>query len=190
LTNENIRLLKLLEPTSNSLFEAKKSINSRIENFEDLNELGERYLQKSVITPLDNSIKSLNTQIYRLLNNIPIYIDYLKQIKILNVYDCAILLIELQDINRFKKFQNLLSYCGYSPKRRGNQILYQHLLKISNKLKKDQMYSTYYSIMFDKYKEKYPSWNNKDLDHAASRKLIKTFLKNLYKIWKFQENDR
>jgi len=188
--DENIQLLKLLNPTSNSLFQTKRSINSRMDNFDDLNELGRRFIQKEVINNLDDSIAALGRNINRLLNNIPIYIDFLRHISVLTIYDCSVLLIELKDIKRYPKFQNLLSYSGYSPKKGGNQNLYKCLLKIGNKLKKDPTYSTMYELYFEEYQQKYPDWDTSQLDNAAIRKLVKLFLKNIYRIWNFQELDR
>jgi len=184
--DENIRLLKLLEPTSNSLFSAKKSIKSRMNYFDDLNDIGETFLEKNVIDPLDVSIGTLSTNIYNLLLGIPVYIDFLQDIKVLNIYDCSKLLIEIKDINRFKNFSHLLSYSGFSPKKSGNQTLYQHLIKIGNKLKNNQMYSVMYSVYLDNYRNEDPFADKETIENRATRKMIKSFLKRLYKVWKFQ----
>lgn len=188
--DENIKLLKILNPTNNSIFMTKKSILARINDLDELNDLGERFFEKNVVNQLDIIIKSLNSNIYRLLMQIPIYIDFLSYIKVLNVYDCSDLLLEINDINRFKTFGAFLSYSGFAPNKKGNQKLYKILLRISNKLRRDRSYQIIYSIYFDEYKEKHPNWDEKGIEVLANKKMMITFLKRLYKVWKIQENDK
>lgn len=186
--NENIQLLQLLNTTSKKLFETKKGTAIRIDNFENLNYLGYKYLYGAVINPLNESIELLNKEIFRLLNDIPIYRDYLKEFDAINIYDASNIIVEIEDIKRFKKFGHLLSYAGFSPKKNnGNKTLYQHLIRIAYKLSKNKPYDVYYEIHFNEYKDRYPEYNEERIRIMAYRKVIKHFLQRLYKIWRFED---
>ena len=88
----------------NLTFYTRKSNVSRIEDQQFFDKGVEKFLQESVIQPLDQSLDSLSTQIANVLNIIPIYYKFLKNIEGLSMYDSAELICIIKDINRFKRF--------------------------------------------------------------------------------------
>ena len=93
--DESIELLKILTNISSSIFYTRKSNVSRIEDQQFFDKEVEKFLQKSVIYPLDQSLDSLSTQIASVLNIIPIYYKFLKNIEGLSMYDSAELTLDL-----------------------------------------------------------------------------------------------
>ena len=115
--DESIELLKILINISSSIFYTRKSNVSRIEDQKFYDKAIEDFLQESVITPLDKSLDSLSIQISNVLNIIPIYYKFLKNVEGLTMFDSAEIICIIKDINRFQKFSKLLSYAGFTPHR-------------------------------------------------------------------------
>lgn len=183
--DESIELLKILTNISSSIFYARKSNVSRIEDQQFFDKTVENFLQESVILPLDQSLDSLSTQIRNVLNVIPIYYKFLKNIEGISMFDSAELICIIKDINRFKKFSNLLSYAGFVPRRtQYNKRLHKLLLKLSYKLSQNNLlYSFTYETAYEDYKSKGNYKNEDHLINLAKRVVIKKFLKDLYVNW-------
>lgn len=183
--DESIELLKILTNISSSIFYARKSNVSRIEDQKFFDKTVEKFLHESVIYPLDNSLDSLSKQISSVLNVIPIYYKFLKNIEGLSMFDSAELICIIKDINRFKKFSNLLSYAGFTPNRKQyNKRLHKLLLKLSYKLSQNNlMYSFVYETAYEDYKQRGTYKNEDHLINLAKRVVIKRFLKDLYTNW-------
>ncbi len=183
--DESIELLKILTNISSSIFYTRKSNVSRIEDQQFFDRGVEKFLQQSVIYPLDQSLDSLATQIASVLNIIPIYYKFLRNVEGLSMFDSAELICIIKDINRFKRFSNLLSYAGFTPKRtQYNKRLHKLLLKLSYKLSQNNlMYSFIYETAYENYKIKGNYKNEDHLINLAKRVVIKQFLKDLYLNW-------
>lgn len=181
--DENIIILDLLVKTSTSFYKMR---NARLNSIKDseVNQNYKDYLYKNTIEPIDQPLFLLGREINKILNYIPIYLTFLKGVNALSIYDCAELIVLIDDIERFKKFDNLLSYSGMiHTKKSYNDRLYKLLLKIGSKLVRDIKYDYLYEIIYEEYKEKHPEYTEDHLEKMASRKLIKKFLKQLYKEW-------
>ena len=183
--DESIELLKILINISSSIFYTRKSNVSRIEDQKFYDKAIEDFLQESVITPLDKSLDSLSTQISNVLNIIPIYYKFLKNVEGLTMFDSAEIICIIKDINRFQKYSKLLSYAGFTPHRtKYNKRFHKLLLKLSYKLSQNNLlYSYIYEEAYENYKQKGNYKNEDHLVNLAKRVVIKQFLKDLYLNW-------
>lgn len=182
----DIEILRVLSNTSESIFLNKKSNVARINSINILEENEKQYLVKNIIQPLDDAIDYLQKDILNILMRIPIYNYFLSKENGVNLFDAAQLISIMVDINNFDKFDNLLSYAGFTPNALNyNKKLHKLLLRIGYKLiQQNQKYQFIYELHFDKYKKKYPRYNNAHIKNMAKRMVVKRFLKNLYIHWK------
>lgn len=181
----SINNLKILNKISKDLYITKKSSLSRINNEQLLDKNTRDFLYTDIIDNLDDDLFLLKDKIINILRVIPVYKNFLKRIECLSVYDCADLITQIGDIDNFPQFKNLLSYSGYTPKRRRyNKDLNKTLIKISYKLSEDDLgYNFIYETAVEQYKESNPNKTDIHIENMARRIVIKKFLKNLYVNW-------
>lgn len=186
----DIEILRVLSNTSESIFMNKKSNVARINSINILEDEKEKLLE-NIITPLDESIKYLQKDIYNILIRIPIYTYFLSNQNGINLFDAAQLISIIVDINNFKKIDNLLSYAGFIPNSYNyNKKLHKLLLRIGYKLiQQNPKYQFVYETNIQRYREKYPKYSDEHINNMAKRIVIRKFLKNLYINWKAVEKN-
>ena len=181
----DIEILRVLSNTSESIFMNKKSNIARINSINMMEEEKDR-LMENIIKPLDVAIQYLQKDIYNILIRIPIYNYFLGNLNGINLFDAAQLISIIVDINNFKKIDNLLSYSGFIPNSYNyNKKLHKLLLRISYKLiHQNPKYQFIYDNHLERYRKKYPKYNENHIKNMAKRIVIRKFLKNLYINWK------
>lgn len=182
--DEDVQMLKILTDVAISLFISKKSNVSRIQSTNFTNESKEKLI-KETITPLDDSLYHIKITIKNILKKIPIYNFFLSQQNGLSIFDAAQLIAIIKDINSFDRFENLMSYAGFSPNARNyNKKLHKLLLRIGYKLiQKNPQYQFVFELNCQKYSDLYPKRSQAHIENMAKRIVIKKFLKNLYFSW-------
>ena len=183
--DEDIQILRVLSDTATNIFLSKKSNVARINSINILEEEKEKWI-KNIVTPLDESLKYLGTDIYNILIRIPIFNYFLSQQKGLNIFDSAQLISIIIDIDNFNTFSNFISYTGFIPYARNyNKKLHKLLLKIGYKLIQNNVqYQFVYEVAIQKYQTTHPRYSQKHIENMAKRLVIRKFLKNLYISWK------
>lgn len=188
--NDNIKVLRILNNISNSIYQAKRSNITRIQDNKEFNKVAQQKLMNDIISPLNESLYTLSKEIIYNLEMIPIYTFFLQNVKGLSIYDAADLICIIQDINRFNTFGSLLSYSGFTPCSRSfNKELHKLLLRITYKLLKNNVtYQFVYEQNYDKYIQKYPNRTEEHISNMSKRIVIKKFLQNLYDNWTMINN--
>ncbi len=183
--DEDIQLLRVLSDTATNIFLSKKSNIARINSLSILEEEKTKWIN-NVVTPLDESLKYLRTDIYNILIRVPIFNYFLSQQSGLNIFDSAQLISIIVDIDNFESFSNFISYSGMIPYAKNyNKKLYKLLLKIGYKLiQNNPQYQFVYEMGIQKYQEAHPNYSQKHIENMAKRLVIRKFLKNLYISWK------
>jgi len=182
--DEDIQMLKILTDVAINLFISKKSNISRIHstNFTDQ---AKAELIAQTTEPLDESLYHIKGNIRNILNRIPIYNFFLCNQQGISIFDSAQLIAIIRDINSFDRFENLMSYAGFSPNARNyNKKLHKLLLRIGYKLiQKNPQYQFIFELNCQKYSETHPKRSQAHIENMAKRIVIKKFLKNLYFSW-------
>lgn len=80
----------------------------------DFSKFGLEDMEKHIIDPLKKPLGILKIKIETLINFIPIYNDYLKNIKGLSLFDAAELIVLINDVDLYPR-DNFISYAGFSP---------------------------------------------------------------------------
>ena len=183
--DEDIQILRVLSDTATNIFLSKKSNIARINSLKILDEEKIKWIN-NVVTPLDESLKYLRTDVYNILIRIPIFNYFLSQQNGLNIFDSAQLISIIVDIDNFESFSNFISYAGMIPYAKNyNKKLYKLLLKIGYKLiQNNPQYQFVYEMGIQKYREAHPNYSQKHIENMAKRLVIRKFLKNLYISWK------
>lgn len=183
--DEDIQILRVLSDTATNIFLSKKSNIARINSINILEGEKEKWI-KNIVTPLDESLKYLGTDIYNILIRIPIFNYFLSQQNGLNIFDSAQLISIVVDIDNFDSFGNFISYTGFIPHATNyNKKLHKLLLKIGYKLiQNNPQYQFVYEMGIQKYQETHPNYSQKHIENMAKRLVIRKFLKNLYISWK------
>jgi hypothetical protein len=123
-----LQVLNILINTNKTLFEAKKSNKSRINNFIGLTNDARNSLINISINSLDAPLDLLYKKIKQTISFIPEYYDCLEHIDGISIYDAGELIVLIKDINRFKNKNSFIYYCGLSPvNKMGNS--YQKITK-------------------------------------------------------------
>jgi len=182
--DENLQVLKILSDIAETTFRTRRSSLSRIKA-SCFSEDGEKKLIKEIITPLDDSIQYLSTQVRNTLIMIPIYNFFLERQQGISIFDAAQLISIIKDIEQFETFGHLMSYSGFIPKSKNyNKKLHKLLQRLSYKLiKNNPQYQFIFDMNVQKYSEKYPKYSKDHVDNMAKRIVVKKFLKNLYFSW-------
>lgn len=203
------RLLSIVVNTNKTLFDARKKNEHRIESIDfDIQEQRMAQLVDISIKSMDAPLAALRDEIYKLLRFAREYTDILEKHKVVNLYDAAEIIVEIDDVLRFKKFKNFLSYAGLAPimkkgknfykisnkdingvivaNKKQYPINYCENLKIvltrcANKLiKHDYTYKQYYHKMHYYYKKEHPDYPQKQIEHMALKKVTVKFAKYIY----------
>lgn len=182
--DENLQVLKILSDIAETTFRTRRSSFSRIKA-SGFSQEGEEKLIKEIITPLDESIEYLSTQVKNTLIMVPIYNFFLERQHGVSIFDSAQLISIIKDINQFKTFGHLMSYAGFIPKSKNyNKKLHKLLQRLSYKLiKNNPQYQFVFDINVQKYSELYPKYSQEHIENMAKRIVVKKFLKNLYFSW-------
>lgn len=182
--DENLQVLKILSDIAETTFRTRRSSLSRIKA-SGFSKDGEEKLIKEIITPLDDSIQYLSTQVRNTLIMIPIYNFFLERQQGISIFDAAQLISIIKDIEQFETFGHLMSYSGFIPKSKNyNKKLHKLLQRLSYKLiKNNPQYQFIFDMNVQKYSEKYPKYSKDHVDNMAKRIVVKKFLKNLYFSW-------
>lgn len=186
--NQEIYLLGLLYKVNSSLFEAKNSSIQSINAEKNITEYNRHYLNKKIST-LNETVKDLDKEVAKTLNMIPIYIGFLRDFRTLSMYDVSDIIITIKDINKYKTANNLLGHAGICPNpKQYNKDLKRMLNKVAQKIIVDPAYLTIYEISYENDRDKNPHLSREHLINRARLKMIKVFVKKLFKEWKRLEN--
>lgn len=201
-------VLSILVNTNKTLYDAQKSNKHRINAIKN-------NMQKSRVDTLEQiSIDSLNAPLANLRNEINTmlqfsheYLDVLKKIDAINLYDVAEIIVEVGDIRRFKTQRRFISYAGLAPvvkkgkyyskvKKHNNGIIVANkkqdpvdycenlkvvLTRCAEKLRyQSDEYKMYYDFMFHTLKYKNPTYPKKRIEKMALKKVTIRFAKFVY----------
>ena len=202
------KVLTILFNTNKTVFQAQKSNKHRLASFDNINESRYERLEGISITPFNEPIKMLRDEIQNMLYFSNEYLNFLRHIPQINLYDAAELIVEIGDIKRFKNRKHFLSYAGLAPVVRNNnkynkvkrytngkivankkqdpidycEDLKKVIMRCTSKLiKSDYTYAQYYEQYKDQYKYKHPKYNKKHLHLMALKKTAIIFAKEIYK---------
>lgn len=183
--DEDIQLLRVLSDTANNFFQNKKSNISRI-NSMNLDNTEKEKWKAEIIRPLDETLRTLEIDIYNILIKIPIYNYFLSDQTGINNFEAAQLIGIIVDIENFNELKNLISYAGFTPySHHYNKKLHKLLLKIGYKLVQyNPQYQFIYEQHIERYRKKNPRYSQKHIENMAKRIVIKKFLKNLFISWR------
>ena len=107
------KILSILSNTNKTLFDAQKSNRHRIEAIKELmQDTRLERLEHTSIRSLDSSLTELRDEIYYMLTFSREYMDVLAKIDSVNLYDAAEIIVEIEDVRRFKNLKHFLSYAG------------------------------------------------------------------------------
>ena len=113
-----IQHLKLLVDARQTLLNGKNANTARLNYLRrkgNISEEGANFLQEQGIEPFEEPLSKFRVKIIDILNFIPVYQDYLKDISGVSAFDCANLIILVEDIERFGYLNQFKSYCGVTP---------------------------------------------------------------------------
>ena len=165
-------------------------------------------LEHTSIRSLDSSLTELRDEIYYMLTFSREYMDVLAKIDSVNLYDAAEIIVEIEDVRRFKNLKHFLSYAGLAPvvkkgkyyskvkkyqtgdviaNKKQDPIDYCESLKVvlmrcSKKLiRQDPTYKRMYHLYFRDYKYKHPTYKHKRLELMALKKVSVKFATFIYR---------
>lgn len=202
------RVLSILVNTNKTLFDAQKSNRHRIDAMKN-NVQDDRLksLKEISITSLDAPLSDLRNEIFTMLQFSREYLDILQKIDAINLYDAAEIIVEVDDIKRFKNVRHFISYAGLSPvirkgkyyskmtkdskgtivaNKKQDPIDYCENLKIvltkcaKKLIYQSDKYKVYYHMMFKSLKEKNPSYPRKRIEFMALKKVTIKFATFIY----------
>ena len=202
------RVLSILVNTNKTLFDAQKSNKHRIDAMRN-NVQNDRLksLENISIFSLDTPLNDLRNEIFIMLQFSHEYLDVLQKIDGINLYDAAEIIVEVDDIRRFKNLRHFISYAGLSPVIRKGKYYskinkYNNGVIVANK-KQDPIdycenlkivltrcakkliyqsndYKIYYHLMFKNFKEKHPNYPRKRIEYMALKKVTIRFATFVY----------
>lgn len=202
------KVLTILFNTNKTVFQAQKSNKHRLASFNNINKSRYERLEGISIIPFNEPIQMLRDEIQNMLYFSDEYLNFLRHIPEINLYDATELIVEIGDINRFKNRKHFLSYAGLSPVVRNNnkynkikkytngqivankkqdpidycEDLKKVIMRCTSKMIKDNhKYNKYYEQYKDQYKYKHPKYNKKHLHLMALKKTSIIFAKTIYK---------
>lgn len=200
-------VLTILFNTNKTIFNAKKSNTHRMNGLSDINIQRYNRLYNISIHSLDAPLQILHSEIQNILMFSLEYMDFLSNVQGINIYDCAEIIVNIRDINRFKNKKHFLSYAGLAPvskkKNRYNKIKkYNNGQIVANKktdsidyredlktvltkcvvkiIKVDSEYQQYYDRQFERLKFKNPMYNKKRIHLMALKKTVIKFANKIY----------
>ena len=102
------KVLTILFNTNKTVFEAQKSNKHRLSSFDNINKSRYQRLEGISINPFDDTIKMLRDEIQNMLYFSNEYLDFLRHIPQINLYDAAELIVEIGDITESPKKNNFI----------------------------------------------------------------------------------
>lgn len=200
-------VLTILFNTNKTIFDAKKSNTHRMNSLKDINTQRYNRLYNISINSLESPLQILRSEIQNILMFSLEYMDFLSTINGINLYDCAEIIVNIRDINRFKNKKHFLSYAGLSPIVKHNSryskinkhskgrivankktipIDYREDLKtvltkcVVKMIKVDNEYKKYYDRQVKRLKFKNPMYNKKRIHLMALKKAVVKFANRIY----------
>ena len=203
------KILSILSNTNKTLFDAQKSNSHRIGAIKELmQDTRLERLEHTSIRSLDSSLTELRDEIYYMLTFSREYMDVLAKIDAVNLYDAAEIIVEIEDVRRFKNLKHFLSYAGLAPvvkkgkyyskvkkyqtgdvvaNKKQDPIDYCENLKVvlmrcaKKLIRQDPQYKTMYHLYFRDYKYKHPTYKHKRLELMALKKVSVKFATFIYR---------
>ena len=203
------KILSILSNTNKTLFDAQKSNRHRIEGIKnEVQQSRVEQLEQISIRSMDNALNELRNEIYNMLQFSHEYMDILANIDSVNLYDAAEIIVEVDNILRFKNSRHFISYAGLAPVvKKGKQFDKMHknstgqviankkqdpidycenlkivLTRCAKKLiRQDQNYKLYYHQTFYRLRKKHPSYPHKRLELMALKKATIKFAMYVYR---------
>lgn len=207
------QILSIISNTNKTLFDAQKRNKHRINSIKfDIQESRMEQLVDISIKSIDAPLSELRDEIYKRLRFSREYVDILEKHKVVNLYDAVEIIVEIDDILRFKNFKHFLSYAGLAPVIKKGKSFYkiqdknhngiiiankkhypvnycENLKKVfdrcTNKLiKHDYNYKQYYHKMHYYYKQKHPNYPQERIERMAFKKVTVKFANYIYNEFK------
>ena len=203
------KILSILSNTNKTLFDAQKSNRHRIEGIRDeVQESRVEKLEKISIRSMDAALNELRDEIYNMLRFSREYMDVLAKIDAVNLYDAAEIIVEIDNILRFKNPKHFISYAGLAPVIRNNgkyekinskckgkvvankkqdPIDYCENLKVAltrcakKLIRQDQFYKLYYHQTFYRLKKDNPGYSRKRIELMSLKKTTIKFALYVYR---------
>lgn len=202
------RVLSILVNTNKTLFDAQKSNKHRIDAIKNnMQDDRLKSLENISIVSLDVPLNDLRDEIFTMLQFSREYLDILQKIDAINLYDAAEIIVEVDNIKRFKNLRHFISYAGLSPvvrkgkyyskmskdingtivaNKKQDPIDYCENLKIvltkcaKKLIYQSKDYKVYYHMMFKTLREKHSSYPRKRIEFMALKKVTIRFATFIY----------
>lgn len=202
------KVLSILVNTNKTLFDAQKSNKHRVNAMENVMQTARlKQLENISIISLDLPLTDLRDEIFQMLQFSREYLDVLQKIDAVNLYDAAEIIVEVDDIRRFKNLRHFISYAGLSPvvkkgkkyfkvqknncgvivaNKKQDPIDYCENLKIvltrcaKKLIYQSNDYKIYYHLVFKDLKEKHPDYPRKRIEFMALKKVTIKFATFIY----------
>jgi hypothetical protein len=142
--------------------------------------------RKDTITALDKEVYAIQRQLSKLLEEHPLWVGYLKNIKGVGIVIAAGLIGSIGRIKRFHSWDGFRHFAGMMPRETSKN--YSHHLKkvlyyfVEEIIKnRTPMWRKMYDDAKEEYKKKHPDWIKGKID-AYAKKFVQTeFLYSIYK---------
>lgn len=205
---EERKVLSVLSNTNKTLFDAQKSNKHRIEALKPyVQQARIQRLEHISIRSIDSSLDELRNEIFNMLQFSREYLDVLKDIDAVNLYDAAEIIVEVDDVLRFNNLRHFISYSGLAPvvkngKHYSKMVKHHRGTIIANKkqdpidycenlkvvltrcakklIRQSKEYNEYYSECFKQLQYKNPTYATKRLELMALKKVTIKFAKFIY----------
>lgn len=201
------KVLTILSNTNQTLFNAKKSNEHRIQGFQEISDTRYSQLKNISVSSLENPLDVLRDEIYHRLMFSLEYVEFLSKIKEITIYDVAELIVEVGDIKRFKNKDKFIAYAGLSPIIKNNNRYYKIrkyskgnivankktdpidysenlktvIMRCTQKMiKGNSIYTEYYHKYYSNYQYKHPRYPRNRLHLMALKKTSVKFAKYIY----------
>lgn len=200
-------VLTILFNTNKTIFNAKKSNTHRMHSLQDINTQRYDRLYNISINSLDAPLQILRSEIQNILMFSLEYMEFLSTVKGINLYDCAEIIVNIRDINRFKNKKHFISYAGLAPvyvnnsrytkitkygkgravaNKRADPIDYREDLKTVltkctvKMIKVDNEYKKYYERQLKRLKFSNPMYKKNRIHLMALKKTVIKFANKIY----------
>ena len=205
---EERKVLSVLSNTNKTLFDAQKSNKHRIEALKPhVQATRIQRLEYISIRSIDSSLDELRDEIFNMLQFSREYLDVLKDIEAVNLYDAAEIIVEIDDVLRFNNLRHFISYAGLAPivkngKRYNKLTKHYRGVVVANKkqdpvdycenlkvvltrcakklIRQSNEYNRYYGRCFERIQYKNPTYPTKRLELMALKKVTIKFAKFVY----------
>ena len=212
------KILSIYVNINKTLYDAQKSNKHCINMMKDEMQYdGLQILEDISVNSLNDSLDVLRDEIYKMLQFSHEYLDVLKDIEAVNLYDAAEIIVEIGNIRRFGSVRHFISYAGltlvkyYSKmKSNSNEIVvankkqkpvdyYENLKIVLTRCAKKMIYQSneyadYYDICIGSFRQSHPNYPQGRIEVMALKKVtirFATFIYNEFnKIADFEEMEK